>query len=99
MKIQNLLTLAASSILLAGCMTPTDGSDWWDKSIGKKGDLWPYRVQVEASDPGVKIEMNDDLVATLEGKTGEVIVWGYKDGRLRERQTVRLVAHPVVREP
>jgi hypothetical protein len=94
------VTYVSVGILLTGCQTstaPTDpnAKDWYDRSLGKRENCWGYRVMVEVSDPGCRIELNDEHIATITNTVGEVILWGYKDGRLRQEQVVRLVANPV----
>ena len=39
--------------------------------------------------------MNDEHVATITNTVGEIILWGYSDGRFRKEQVVRVVANPV----
>jgi hypothetical protein len=91
-------------LVIVGCKTRSNqnnGNNWYDPTLGHKilgkNDLcWGYRVGVEVSDPGCRIEVNEELVATLTNTTvGEIILWGYRDGRFRENQSVRIVANPV----
>jgi len=84
------ILLTAPALLLAGCQTTP-----YDPALGRNDNLWGYRVEVGVSDPGCSIEVNGEHAATLEGTRGEIIVWGEADGRLRERQVVRIVANPV----
>lgn len=67
--------------------------DWWDRSIRPHDGLHAYRVQVEASDAGTRIEVNDEMVGTLTNTTDEIIVWGDNIGRWRQASVV--VANPV----
>ena len=96
--LSTLALLAAA--LLAGCQStiaPTDptATNWYDKGLGKRGNCWGYRVAVEVTDSGCRIEVNDEHVTTLTETVGEIILWGYSDGKFREEQVVRVVANPV----
>jgi hypothetical protein len=68
--------------------------DWWDRSIRPHDGLHAYHVQVEISDPGSRIEINDEHVGTLTNTLGEIIVWGDNIGRWRKSENV-IIANPV----
>jgi hypothetical protein len=93
------ISLIAGVFVFAGCQTPSptdqNRKDWYDRALGKRDNCWGYRVVVEVSDPGCRIEINKEHVATLTNTVGEIILWGYSDGRFRKNQVVRIVANPV----
>lgn len=64
--------LLTAVLLLAGCAAPSGTQP----ERGPDGTI-AYRVQVEASEPGARVEVNDDYV----GKTPlELRIWGDPDG-------------------
>ena len=104
------LVLLALLTLLCGCETanlfsrdpnapkpPADPNrrDWYDRSLGERDGLRGYRVVVEVSDPGCRIEVNGEHVATLTNTLGEIILWGEPDGRFRPRRFANIIANPV----
>ena len=84
---------------LVGChsgkVANRDDNNWYDPTLGNRDRCWGYRVAVEVSDPGCRIELNGELVATLTNTVGEIVLWGARDGKFRGKQTVRIVANPV----
>jgi len=84
--------LIASMFLFIGCQSPPT---WYDRELGKRDNYWGYRVAVEVSDPGCRIEVNNEHVATITNTVGEIILWGYSDGRFRQNQLVHILAYPV----
>lgn len=97
-------------ILLCGCETmkkifppdPYAGKehldpqrvDWWDRSIRDRHGLRAYHVKVEASHPGVRIEVDGEHVTTLEGNKGEILLWADANGTFRNNQVVVVKAYP-----
>ena len=66
-----IMALAAATTLFAGCASTPPGTE-----RGPDGTI-AYQVQVESSDPGARIEVNNDYI----GKTPLTFkVWGDKDG-------------------
>lgn len=61
----------AGVALLVGCASATPGVE-----RGPDGTV-AYHVQVESSEPGARVEVNDDYVGTTPVK---VRVWGDPDG-------------------
>lgn len=66
-----IMALAAIATLFAGCASTPPGTE-----RGPGGTI-AYQVQVESSDPGARIEVNNDYI----GKTPLTLkIWGDKDG-------------------
>ena len=91
--------IALVFFFLVGCETPTpsdpNARDWYDRGLGNRDGYRGYRVAVEVSDPGCRIEVNEEHIATITDKVGEIILWGDSDGRFRGNQITRIVANPV----
>ena len=85
--------------IVLGCRTrpdmPAKPLSWYDPALGKRDKFWGYRVGVEVSDPGCRIELNGEHITTLTNTVGEIILWGHSDGKFRGKQVVRIVANPV----
>ena len=105
---KTVLSVACVFFILCGCETgpvsklfPPEPNtaenrrDWWDRSLGQRDGRRGYRVPVEVSDAGCHIEINDELVATLTNRVGEIIVWAHDDGQIHESRLV-IVANPVL---
>jgi len=84
---------------LVGCESPApldpNSRDWYDRGLGERDGFRGYRVSVEISDPGCRIEVNGEHVATITNTVGEIILWGDPDGKFRGDQVVRIMANPV----
>ncbi len=97
MKISPFIALAF--FFVVGCETPTpvnpNARDWYDRALGNREGYRGYRVAVEVSDPGCRIEVNGEHVATITNKVGEIILWADADGKFRGNQVTRIVANPV----
>jgi hypothetical protein len=102
--------LFVSLILFPGCesLAPTAGPQptaqrpvnrdpkrWWDPALGERDGLRGYRVAVEVSDPGSKIEVNNEFVGTITNTTGEIILWGNDNGTFRGDRLTTIKANPV----
>jgi hypothetical protein len=70
--LKTFLPAIAVALFATGCLSEMDPNS----GRGPDGTV-PYRVLVEASDPGARIEVNGKAVATTPA---EIIVWGDPDG-------------------
>lgn len=82
--------LLCALCVLCGCHI----NPGYDESIPEQRGQRAYHVHVEVSDPGCHIEVNEQLVATLAEKTGEITVWAHDDGNIHEKYLL-IVANPV----
>ena len=95
-------TLLALCVLcsLCGCelfrgATNPQQVDWYDRTLGDRDGLRGYRVRVEVSEPGSRIEVNGEHVTTLTNTTGEIILWADANGTFRDNHVTVIKAYPV----
>ena len=97
MKIISFFALVCICVVGCESSAPLDPNarDWYDRGLGNRDGYRGYHVAVEVSDPGCRIEVNGEHIATLTNTIGEIILWGDSDGRFRGDQVVKIVANPV----